>query len=330
MKLAAFLLMTALGLSNALAQVAVPAAPQRPPGPTVIPTRDAENMLLVASDFAKPMAPASLKPLSGVPCIIGNGYFKIPIGFGDARQALSVVSRNPSEMLSGAYVAPDIVNVPYVYTSEEQLVRFLHHLKKDEEPYTEMLRAPAIKAFMAMSDAAGHDGLVIKVHSGYRAFDTQCGTFRYKYNNTMAANPQRRRGNAEDEIATARDVNTRSAFPGTSEHQLGTALDIVTYISAPGADGKPMGYKLEPEMDQTPAYAWLQANAYKFGFVLSYPKGPDGATSVNPRTGYIYEPWHWRYIGPVPARRYNDCLRKNGMTTQEFLRALNKNTAFTC
>ena len=104
---------------------------------------------------------------------------------------------------------------------------------------------------------------------------------------------------------------------------MGTALDIVTYI--PG-----MGYKLEPEMDQTPAFAWLQANAYRFGFVLSYPKGPDGVKAVNPRTGYVYEPWHWRYIGPVPARRYNDCLKTRGMTTQEFLRALNKNPNFVC
>jgi D-alanyl-D-alanine carboxypeptidase len=130
-------------------------------------------------------------------------------------------------------------------------------------------------------------------------------------------------GDVDDEYAVARQVNTRSAFPGTSEHQLGTAMDIVTYI--PG-----LGYKLETEMDQTPAYAWLQANAYKFGFVLSYPKGPDGPKAVNPRTGYIYEPWHWRYIGPVPARRYNDCLIRQGLTTQEFLRALNRNPQFSC
>lgn len=64
----------------------------------------------------------------------------------------------------------------------------------------------------------------------------------------------------------------RAALPGHSEHQLGTAVDLnVKFLSA--------------------KWAWLAQNAHKFGFVLSYP-----ANQVT-RTGYAFEPWHWRYVG---------------------------------
>ncbi|MFW0871110.1 MAG: M15 family metallopeptidase [Patescibacteria group bacterium] len=66
----------------------------------------------------------------------------------------------------------------------------------------------------------------------------------------------------------------RAALPGLSEHQLGTAIDISSYPSATAS-----------------GYEWLAENAYKYGFVLSYP---DGAQDI---TQYQYEPWHWRYVG---------------------------------
>ncbi|MNW15580.1 D-alanyl-D-alanine carboxypeptidase [compost metagenome] len=44
---------------------------------------------------------------------------------------------------------------------------------------------------------------------------------------------------------------------------------------------------LEEVFEQTPAFAWLQANADRFGFVLSFPRGN--------ACGYLYEPWHWCY-----------------------------------
>ena len=73
-------------------------------------------------------------------------------------------------------------------------------------------------------------------------------------------------------------ANKFSAEQGYSEHQLGTTIDFTT--PALGASFS--------AFDTTSAYEWLQGNAHRFGFVLSYPKG---------NAYYIYEPWHWRFVG---------------------------------
>jgi zinc D-Ala-D-Ala carboxypeptidase len=73
-------------------------------------------------------------------------------------------------------------------------------------------------------------------------------------------------------------ANTFSADQGYSEHQLGTTLDFITT----GLGGQVAGF------DTSDEYQWLQNNAYKYGFVLSYPEN---------NSHYIYEPWHWRYVG---------------------------------
>jgi len=79
-------------------------------------------------------------------------------------------------------------------------------------------------------------------------------------------------------IYGAGTANSFSADQGYSEHQLGTTLDFITT----GLGGQLTGF------DETQPYQWLLDNAYRFGFVLSYPKGNDY---------YIYEPWHWRFVG---------------------------------
>lgn len=63
-----------------------------------------------------------------------------------------------------------------------------------------------------------------------------------------------------------------AAPPGYSEHQLGTALDL--NVKFPSRE-----------------WTWLDQNAHRFGFVMSYR-----GTQVT-RTGYAFEPWHWRYVG---------------------------------
>jgi len=73
-------------------------------------------------------------------------------------------------------------------------------------------------------------------------------------------------------------ANSFSADQGYSEHQLGTAIDFISSGQGGVLDG----------FDNTAAYQWMQANAYKYGFILSYPKD----------NGYYeYEPWHWRFVG---------------------------------
>jgi D-alanyl-D-alanine carboxypeptidase len=50
-------------------------------------------------------------------------------------------------------------------------------------------------------------------------------------------------------------------------------------------------------------------NAWKYGFVQSYPKGKTDVTC------YAYEPWHYRYLGPALARAIHD----SRLTVREYL-----------
>lgn len=107
---------------------------------------------------------------------------------------------------------------------------------------------------------AKDDGVELLIASAYRSFGTQAdlkANYRFTYGTT---------------------ANTFSAEQGYSEHQLGTAVDFTAPEIGLGLTG----------FDTTEAYAWLQNNAHKYGFILSYPKG---------NTYYQYEPWHWRYVG---------------------------------
>ncbi len=109
--------------------------------------------------------------------------------------------------------------------------------------------------------SANATGLSLHVDSAYRSFGTQA-VLKQSYRVTYGAGT----------------ANSFSAEQGYSEHQLGTAVDFTT----PSIGGGLAGF------DGTPEYAWLTANAYKYGFVISYPKD-------NP--SYEYEPWHWRFVG---------------------------------
>ena len=76
-----------------------------------------------------------------------------------------------------------------------------------------------------------------------------------------------------------------SALPGQSEHQTGLCVDFITSKMS----------DLTEEFETTEAFEWLSQNAYKFGFILRYPKGKEGIT------GYTYEPWHYRFVGREAA-----------------------------
>lgn len=132
-----------------------------------------------------------------------------------------------------------------------------------------------------MYDAAKSAGVDISVTSAFRDFDTQ----KILYDNR------------------AKDVDVESiAIPGHSEHQLGTTIDLSTSeINNDSASS---------EFKNTSTYKWLSNNAYKYGFVLSYPQGK--------KTGYIFEPWHYRYLGAEQAKEIKD---KN-ITIQEYLENL--------
>ena len=90
-----------------------------------------------------------------------------------------------------------------------------------------------------------------------------------------------------------------SARPGTSEHQTGLSFDVTA------ADGS---CHLEVCFENTPEGLWVAENAHLFGFVIRYPEGKENIT------GYQYEPWHLRYVGPALAEQLHD----TGQTLEEF------------
>ena len=122
-----------------------------------------------------------------------------------------------------------------------------------------------------MIRSAQSNGINLDVASAYRSFGTQAA-LKSSYNVTYG-------------VGTA---NSFSADQGYSEHQLGTAVDFTTVETKGDLD----------LFDGTKAYTWLTSNAYRYGFILSYPKN---------NAYYVYEPWHWRFVGVDLANRlHND------------------------
>lgn len=121
------------------------------------------------------------------------------------------------------------------------------------------LRAPVLPDLAAMTQAARLAGTDVTISSAYRSYARQSYLF---------ASAVERDGLEQASSLVAR--------PGHSQHQLGTAIDFGSID---------LGY------GETREGQWVLANAWRFGFSLSYPQGLEDVT------GYRYEPWHFRYLG---------------------------------
>jgi D-alanyl-D-alanine carboxypeptidase len=147
------------------------------------------------------------------------------------------------------------------------------------------VRRGVIADLKAMDGAARAAGARFAIQSGYRSYATQKIVFQ-----------------REVEIYGYATALTQSARPGHSEHQIGATLDFRSYYSTK----VPWEYT---DWGTTKAGAWLKANAWKYGFVMSYPKGKSTITC------YTYEPWHYRYMGRPLAK----AIRDSGLTLREYL-----------
>lgn len=138
--------------------------------------------------------------------------------------------------------------------------------KKAEPEYIDAEVYPYLEDLL---EDAKEDGIDLLVVSGYRSFDEQSG-LKSAYT-----------------VQYGSGANTFSADQGYSEHQLGTTVDFTTNEIGGGLTG----------FQNTEAYAWLTKYGYKYGFVLSYPE----------KNGYyIFEPWHWRFVGEDLADDLHD------------------------
>ena len=124
---------------------------------------------------------------------------------------------------------------------------------------SQRMETKAGERLIAMIAEAQKANVSLVPASGYRSYDTQVAVYQ--------------RWVAQDGQEVA---DTYSARAGHSEHQTGYTMDFGP---------------IDDSFEQTDAYSWLTINARKFGFVLRYPK------SKQTITGYVFEPWHWRYVG---------------------------------
>jgi D-alanyl-D-alanine carboxypeptidase len=137
------------------------------------------------------------------------------------------------------------------------------------------MRPEAAGKFNEMRAAMRDDGLSLVVVSTYRSIARQ----RNIFNNAAAS-----RGVQRAERSIAR--------PGHSEHHTGLAIDVMHRSAV-----SPMS---RMRFENTAQFAWLVENAHEFGFILRYPQG------YSQISGYIFEPWHWRYVGiPIATAMHN-------------------------
>lgn len=155
----------------------------------------------------------------------------------------------------------------------------LNTSKSEEENKISSRVSPSLeKLFLA----AKADDLSFFLASGYRSAQLQA-TY---YNNYV-----RTSGQAE--------ADRYSARPGTSEHQTGLALDVASTDRV---------HYLEQAFGSDKGGVWLAQHAYEYGFIIRYPEGKESIT------GYLYEPWHLRFVGKDLAKE----LHKNNQTMEEF------------
>ena len=166
-------------------------------------------------------------------------------------------------------------------------------VKPDVQPTREAvseniyMRPEAAAALEDLFEAAAQDGITLYATSGYRSYSTQKAIFERKL-----------------ERMDEKQANASVAKPGYSEHQTGLAMDIE------GETTKGTG--LTEAFGESPEGIWTAEHCAEYGFIIRYPKGK---TNI---TGYIYEPWHLRYVGKEAAAEITEL----GVTFEEYILAV--------
>jgi len=173
-------------------------------------------------------------------------------------------------------------NLPDTYVPAD-LVKLTDVPTVLSNPEVNQMRSVAYEAlkllFAAAKEEAGYD---LYARSGYRSYNTQVSLYSsYVTNHGRAA------------------ADTFSAKAGQSEHQTGLVMDITC---------EAMNFQLDDTFGDTEEGKWVSENAHRFGFIVRYPKGKEDIT------GYMYEPWHLRYLGVELATD----VYESGLTLEEY------------
>ena len=187
----------------------------------------------------------------------------------------------PPTVDAGGYIEGQELPTEPTYIKGVLIASKKYPLPKDHDP-GESPEARA--AFNKMAAEAKLSGFNLTAFSTYRSFEYQTTLYeRYVARDGKEA------------------ADRYSARPGYSEHQTGLAFDIgeVNFEK----------HWASPTFEETEAGKWVAANAHRYGFIMRYPKGKEAIT------GYMYESWHFRYVGEKMA---NEIYQQNS-TLEEYL-----------
>lgn len=146
------------------------------------------------------------------------------------------------------------------------------------------LRKEAGKKAQEMLKAAKEDDIDIYLTAGYRS---------YKNQEELYASYVSLLGEARASALVEKG--------GCSEHQTGLSIDITN---------DPSGAQLNEEFADTDVYKWMSKNAYKYGYILRFPKGKKYIT------GLSFQPWHYRYVGTKTAKKMHK--KDKNITFEEY------------
>ena len=152
-----------------------------------------------------------------------------------------------------------------------------------------------------MLTAAERDGIALNVISAYRSVQKQEENLQDYIDSLIE------KGWSEEDAVV--QAHREIALPGHSEHNAGLAMDIVS-------DDYWFDHtELDDSFAELPHFDWLIENSWKYGFILSYPEGKEDIT------GFIYEPWHYRFVGLFHAEMIHDIYLETGefLTVNEYI-----------
>lgn len=171
-------------------------------------------------------------------------------------------------------------SLPYDYVPAGMIVPNVTFSFEGYDP-RKLMRSEAANALKRLFIQASKENIRLTGVSAYRSYDRQAEIFR----RNILASPY---------------ANLTSARPGESEHQTGLVIDV----SSPSVNNS-----LTQSFANTREGQWLAKNAPEYGFIIRFPKGKEAIT------GYLYEPWHIRYVGQSAARQ----IAAGNLTLEEYL-----------
>jgi len=192
------------------------------------------------------------------------GNFRVQLSSLKENVNTIVKLRNLDEELLKKYSKVYFLNENYVPKTVLQIDP--QYVTNSKEQY---IHANVLPFLYALLEDAKKNGIDLKVRWGLRSFLEQ-----YKLKTV-------------DVMIYGSGANKFTADQGYSEHQLGTTVDFITSEF----NGNSSSFY------KTKAYPWLLDNAYKYGFILSYPEN---------NKYYVFEPWHWRFVGIKLAAKLHD------------------------